>query len=216
MKKALFGITIVASVMASVNANAALITFDDLIAGVTSYAYDGDSDGVDDVVFSTTDPSGFNTVGPGTNQLFIDQPGIEGTTVLNPDLRVDFIFGATDSFQFGFANNTSSALVDGVTFSVFDEASSLLASTSVLSDFTLPDGINPSSFPEALVDLSFSGIAAYATFDFSEVTTSRYIIDNFGGTFGSTEGEVPVPVPATLALLGLGLAGLGWSKRKKA
>jgi len=37
----------------------------------------------------------------------------------------------------------------------------------------------------------------------------------FGPNFKFTAAE-PVPAPATLALFGLGLLGLGWSKRKKA
>ena len=38
-------------------ANAALLTFDDLITGQTTYSYDGDGDAIDDVIFTTTDPS---------------------------------------------------------------------------------------------------------------------------------------------------------------
>jgi hypothetical protein len=198
--------------VSSLSANAALITFDDVVFRETSYGYDGDGDGVHDVIFSTTDASGFSTICPFPNQSYINHPCIEGTTLLSPDLRVDFLFGASDDLGFGFANNISDPLVDGVSFSIFDSSDVLLASTSVLSDFTLPNGVNPSSFPEGLVGLSFAGIAAYATFDFSDETASRYIIDNFTGTFGSTEA---IPVPASIALLGLGLAGLGWSRRKK-
>ncbi len=73
--------------------------------------------------------------------------------------------------------------------------------------FSLPDGVNPSSFPEGVVQVAFPGVAAYALFDLSNDVSGgqRYIIDNFEGTFGSTE---VVPEPGTLALIGIGLAGL--------
>ncbi len=128
-------------------AAAAVITFDELVAGATSFGYDGDGDGVNDVVFSTTDPSGFNTVGPGPNMLYINEPGIEGTTLISPDLRVDFLVGAVNAVSFGFAVNTGAALPNAVTFSLFDAADNLLASVTADADFTLPNGVNPTRSP---------------------------------------------------------------------
>lgn len=188
--------------------SAAIITFDDLITGQTSYGFDGDNDSVIDVIFTTTDPNGFNTVGPGTNQSYIDEPGLEGTTLLNTDLRVDFLQGAIGNLSFGFALN--SAISDPAyfaNFQLFNAANTLLATQTVVGNFS------PSSFPEGQVSVSFSGEAAYATFNFTS-QFGRYIIDNFKGTFGSTE-QPSIPEPASLTLLSLGLAGLGLTRRRK-
>ena len=89
-----------------------------------------------------------------------------------------------------------------------------IANASQIGDFTVtapPSGL--SSFPEGEILLSFAGEAAYATFDFTS-QYGRYIVDDFSGTFGSTE-RPPLPEPATIALLGLGLAGIGLSRRRK-
>jgi hypothetical protein len=186
--------------------NAAVITFDDAVQGETSYAFDGDGDGVADALFSTTDPLGFNTFGPGANQQYIDEPGLEGTSELDPDLRVDFVNGATDSLSFGFALNTSTESEDQfASISVFDSAGNLLGESSTAGAFGTSD------FPEGIVSVSFDGEAAYATFNFTS-NGERYIIDNFEGIFGST--EVPVPEPSSLGLLLAGIAATRMLRRR--
>jgi len=198
-------------VCASASADAAILTFDDLITGQTSYAFDGDGDGVNDVVFTTTDPAGFNTVGPGTNMTYIREPGLEGTSLLDPDLRVDFLVGAENGLKFGFAVDSE---FEGpgsfASFSVFDAAGTLLASSTQPGLFTTPDGVNPSNYPEGMIDVAFGGRAAYALFNFNS-DFGRFIIDDFEGTFGTTE----VPEPASLTLLALGLAGMRAFRRAR-
>lgn len=186
----------------SASANAAVLTFDDAIVGATSYSFDGDGDMINDVLISTTDPLGFNTIGPGPNMSYINEPGLEGTTLLNPDLMVNFLSGATGSLSFGYAVSSPGTTL---TFSVYDSTNTLLASIFSTPSFT-PTSMGFSSFEEALVSLTFTGTASYALFDYS--TSGRYILDNFSGTFGSAGTPTPAPEPGTLLLLGSGVLGL--------
>jgi hypothetical protein len=192
-------------------AGAAILNFDDLITGSTSYSFDGDGDGIYDVVFTTTDPFGFNTAGPGSNMSYINEPGLEGTTLLNPDLRVDFLFGALNSLSYGFALLGTENTSTWADFGVYDAGGILIASDFEYGKYTYPNGVDPSSFPEGRIETSFAGVAAYALFDFNS-GGQRYIIDNFEGTFGSHE---IVPEPATLLLLGFGLLAAGLVLRKQ-
>ncbi len=193
----------------------ALLTFDDAIAGATTYSFDGDGDGILDVIFSTIDPAGFNTAGPGTNMSYISQPGLEGTTGLSPDLKVDFLNGAITNLGFGFAINFRGLAAGALDFRVYDISNTQIASVLVDAALT-PTPAGTSTYSENQVNLNFAGIASYATFNFSNANASRFIIDNFLGVFGSTDDIPSVPEPGTLSLLLLGVVGTYKFRQKKA
>ena len=203
---------------ASNTAQGAKLTFDDLITGQTVYGFDGDGDLINDVIFSTVDPAGFNTVGPGQNMTYINEPGLEGTALLATDLKVDFTYGAAASLKFGFAldsfGSDKTAAYPYAEFKVYDSDDTLIASKKVDGYYTSVGG-GYSSFPEGEIAVTFSGLAAYATFDFQS-DAGRFIIDNFEGTFGSTEDPPVHTTPdggSSLMLYGLALLGLGTARR---
>lgn len=199
-------------------AEAAVVTFDGLFItiGQRSYGFDGDGDAVDDIVFSTMDPSGFFDSGPGPDQLFINEPALEGTSILDPDLRVDFLFGASDNLSFGYAVNHLGIIGNNpgdASFEVYDVSNALLASAIVNSiRFALPGG-GLSSFPEGVIDVSFVGTASYALINFRG-DNSRFIIDNFEGNFGSSNVLGAIPEPATFLLIGAGMMSFAGMRRR--
>jgi len=123
-------------------------------------------------------------------------PGIDGDYIgVSTSVPFTLSFNqAVTAAAFGYAKNPTTVLIEA-----------LLGGT-VVESFSQAVTFNNAS----TAYLGFTGIS----FDSIRVTADvvEGLVDNV--QIGSR--NTPVPAPATLALLGLGLAGLGWSKRKKA
>jgi hypothetical protein len=122
--------------------------------------------------------------------------------------------GCNGSFQLGFTTTSvgDASGVFGVGIDILSNSQSLpyhafvtFGDASTI-DYLLPGagtfwGINS---PLNIASIDFGLINGGTT------VSGSFAIDNL------TIGSAAVPAPATLALFGLGLAGLGWSRRKKA
>lgn len=155
---------------------------------------------------------GQNTLGlkeSDPNANFSGEPSAEtimffltGSAILNYDQGFDTGF----SFYYTTVSfNGSVSVYDDV-----DATGNLLGSIDIASLGSGPDLSNPFSNWE-VGSLGFSGIAK--SIDFGG-TVNQVGYDNI--TFGSVNPDIAsVPEPFSLALLSLGLAGLGFSRKKK-
>jgi hypothetical protein len=206
----LLGVSAAALLLCNTAAGA-IVTFDDFVQGEDSLGFDADADGITDVIFSTPFEGGFNAQGPGPNQSYVNEPGLAAMASLfyPDDLRVNFLYGATNSIGFGFALNSST--VSDAYFAelrLFNSAGTEIAYASVPGAYTpMPIPGGRSHFPEGRVVVNFSDVASYGLFNFG-AEFNQYIIDNFEGSFGSTERVPEVPEPATSVLMGLGVAAI--------
>jgi len=180
------------------------IDFDALSFGDTLFGFDVNADGQNDVEFSTTDPLGFGIGGPNPDdQVFVAGTVLESSSILDPDVRVDFLNGAVNSIGLGYALLTGVAdLGQGLQVDVFDSADVLIGSTfqagQILSG-TNNGGV--SVFPEGSISVSFAGVAAYALLD-ATTTGGRFAIDDFEGDF------FPTAIPEPSGGMFMMLAGL--------
>lgn len=133
----------------------------------------------------------------------------EGGSTFSSEIDFDLAFGAT-----------SVAIVNPGTFSGQNDSARV---TQIYDDEAVtvvggPTLLNGSFQPIGSL-AAFDGLSALGTWNFSfrdTVGADPLVVHSWSLDIVLREDQGQVPAPASIALLGLGLVGLGWSRRKKA